>query len=1211
MMYCLPLLVGRRTSHVRRNSVLLLVLALTLSSVALTAAPRPAAAVALAVWQPPASLGLAEAGQSVAIDGDGWPVVAWVRRSGGGHALVVSRQDSAGWATQVVDDFAATGVRALNPHLAIDRFGRLHLSYHDAAAGSLRYAVLEGATWRRELVDASQRAGQANDIAVDLDGRPHLVYHDPASRLLKYAHPLGSQWLIEVIDPTPGAGEECAVAADARGDLHVAYSHRPSATSGQLRYARRDAGGWHLEVPDAGGPQVIVGRQPAIVVDGEYRPRIAHFGQDGQIKLARMVGVNWIIETALTISGAGQLSGMSAALDPTGRLQMALLSPSAVYYTRHAPGGTWETSIIVAGTTSVGGAASLALDPVGRPYVGYTQPSGTGHAAFCITPPAPAFPGLVPAAPSAVVVTPTSLSSVRVTWSDNSADESGFAVERRAGTSGEWLLIAEVGPGVTTIEDHGLEAGTHWYRVRAHRVAAERARYSAYSPPIAITIAPSLVPAMPAELQAAVTGTGEITLTWSNPSAGVESGFQVERRAGAGAWTRIATLPAGASSYKDTGVAVGLYAYRVRSHAARFGMAWHSPYSMPVTVNYTGLAEPAAPSGLCVTVRSGTALQLDWYDNSTNESGFRIERRAAAAGSAWSQVASVAAGVTTYLDSGLASGASYVYRVRAYRTAGSATYNSVYSEEATGTPGALTGPVAPSLLTVAAAGTAVELAWRDNSGNETGFRVERRPASGAAAWETVADLAADTRFYLDQAALVAGAPYQYRVLAYRVVPPYSHDSAYSNAVVAIPYAVAVPETPGRVDVAAISPYELRVSWGDNSEAEDGFEIYRRVDGVWTLVGSVGQDITAIIDGPLTPGMSQTYAVRSFAQYGSVRYYSAYTVPQSGMTMPRQVPVAPHPVSATGISPGEVTINWMPLSATGGARIQRKGPGGAYLDVAAPTGGTVTSYGDRGLAPSTTYTYRVQTWYEQGGVRLYSPWSAVATATTPGPAAVATPTTLAAAAEADGGVRLTWVEKALWEIGFNIERRAGSGPWVLITTTAPETIEYIDTTADGGTQYTYRVRAVTAHAQSEWSNTATVTTPGTPSKIVVRIYVNRTDFYVNNVRHQLDAAPINLHSRVMLPIRAVVEALGGNVTWDAAEQKVTAVLANNTVEVWVGNNRGRVNGQWQQIDADNPLVKPVIVPPGRTMLPVRFITTNLGCDILWNGTLQEVKITYPR
>ena len=83
-----------------------------------------------------------------------------------------------------------------------------------------------------------------------------------------------------------------------------------------------------------------------------------------------------------------------------------------------------------------------------------------------------------------------------------------------------------------------------------------------------------------------------------------------------------------------------------------------------------------------------------------------------------------------------------------------------------------------------------------------------------------------------------------------------------------------------------------------------------------------------------------------------------------------------------------------------------------------------------------------------------------------------------------------------------------------------------------------------------------------------------------------------------------------MSWNASERRVTIILEEERVELWIGNNVARVNGQYQLIDPENPNVRPVIIPPGRTVLPLRFISESLGCQVDWNSVRQEVTVTYP-
>ena len=129
-----------------------------------------------------------------------------------------------------------------------------------------------------------------------------------------------------------------------------------------------------------------------------------------------------------------------------------------------------------------------------------------------------------------------------------------------------------------------------------------------------------------------------------------------------------------------------------------------------------------------------------------------------------------------------------------------------------------------------------------------------------------------------------------------------------------------------------------------------------------------------------------------------------------------------------------------------------------------------------------------------------------------------------------------------------------------------------------------------------------------SETVIILQVGQTSFTVDGVPNTLDSPPIIKNSRTLLPIRAVVEALGGNVDWDVTEKKVTISLGSNTIELWIGKSIAKVNGADTPIDSTNSKVVPEIIN-GRTMLPLRFVTENLGCDVQWDGTTKTITITY--
>lgn len=82
--------------------------------------------------------------------------------------------------------------------------------------------------------------------------------------------------------------------------------------------------------------------------------------------------------------------------------------------------------------------------------------------------------GFRPLAPETLASVTVGLDSVNLSWSDTSAIESGFRVERRADDADTWVEIGSVGPNVTSFEDQSLDANaTYFYRVRAFNGTGE------------------------------------------------------------------------------------------------------------------------------------------------------------------------------------------------------------------------------------------------------------------------------------------------------------------------------------------------------------------------------------------------------------------------------------------------------------------------------------------------------------------------------------------------------------------------------------------------------------------------------------------------------------------------------------------------------------------------------------------------------------------
>ena len=128
---------------------------------------------------------------------------------------------------------------------------------------------------------------------------------------------------------------------------------------------------------------------------------------------------------------------------------------------------------------------------------------------------------------------------------------------------------------------------------------------------------------------------------------------------------------------------------------------------------------PAAPTSLAATSVKYNRVSLSWKDNSTNESGFKIQR--STDGVTYSLVATLGANAVSFADTAVTALKTYYYRVTAYNTAGSSGYSNVLSVKTPGAP-----PIAPASVAAANGGNGTAIVtWSDKSTNESKFEVHR------------------------------------------------------------------------------------------------------------------------------------------------------------------------------------------------------------------------------------------------------------------------------------------------------------------------------------------------------------------------------------------------------------------------------------------------------------------------------------------------------
>jgi hypothetical protein len=178
-------------------------------------------------------------------------------------------------------------------------------------------------------------------------------------------------------------------------------------------------------------------------------------------------------------------------------------------------------------------------------------------------------------------------------------------------------------------------------------------------------------PAAPTQLSATAVSSSQINLAWTD-NASNESGFRIERSADGATFTEIGVVTSNVTTYSDTLLSAATqYWYRVRAYNATGPSAFAGPTS--ATTMSAPPSVPSAPSGLSAS-RQSSQITLTWTDTSNNETGFSIER--SPDGQAFSQIASVAQNVSTYVDTSPGSSKFVFYRVRAFNLAGNSAFSS-------------------------------------------------------------------------------------------------------------------------------------------------------------------------------------------------------------------------------------------------------------------------------------------------------------------------------------------------------------------------------------------------------------------------------------------------------------------------------------------------------------------------------------------------------
>lgn len=300
----------------------------------------------------------------------------------------------------------------------------------------------------------------------------------------------------------------------------------------------------------------------------------------------------------------------------------------------------------------------------------------------------------IPTAPSGVHFVSAGTGKIGVAWTDNSSNEWSFRVERApvvSGVTGTYALMGTVPPNTTSFVDSVSAGTTYKYRVES----VNQAGISTPSP--VATLAAPTTPVIGSATNVADTPTtalsiAKVQITWT-PGTG-QTGFIVTRASGSANNAPTASFSvdgANASSYVDTTAQPNVYyIYRVIGTNA-VGNSASSAYKAVTTPG-----RPATPTLTLVTtdttIKTGTTpVTVQFKDNSTNETGFVVERATDASFTQNLTHLSVAAvtgsgSTVTFSDTTAQPGTRYYYQVMAVNGSVSSSYDGVGNATTAGAP---------------------------------------------------------------------------------------------------------------------------------------------------------------------------------------------------------------------------------------------------------------------------------------------------------------------------------------------------------------------------------------------------------------------------------------------------------------------------------------------------------------------------------------------
>ena len=705
-----------------------------------------------------------------------------------------------------------------------------------------------------------------------------------------------------------------------------------------------------------------------------------------------------------------------------------------------AVGDTVWTSASISGSGSTTTSHTVTNLTNGTEYEFQIQASNSAGAGN-YSPTARATPSTAPGRPLNLTAQ-SGTTGITLSWRNpGDSSISGYDYRKRAGLGswGSWTAIPGSGSTTTsyTVSTNLTQGAVNTFEVRA---------WSANGDSEASLVSALPFPAKPTGLTATA-GIGSAALTWTNPSDGSISSYEVRVKEGTGNygnWTAIGGSGSTTTSHTVASLTGNtLHTFQIRArNSSGAGVA-----SDEVTA--TPQALPAAPT---LTATPGDQqVTLSWTDPGDDSiTSYQYQQKTTGDWpNDWTSISSSDKDTTSHTVSTLTNDTAYTFRVRAVSAVG----NGPTSNEVSATP--RTTPAKPTGLAASARHKGALLTWTNpNDTNISSYQFQSKSGSEEySQWTNMAGSGASTTSYKVGALskLDNGTAYTFRIRAVHsgVSGPASDEVTVTPA--------AKPAKPAGFAVAARHTAVV-LSWTDPSDNTITEYEYRQKTGAdgswgsWTDISNSGATTTSHTVESLTNDTLYVFQIRA---WNSVE---AGFVSDEVSATPKAAPSAPSGVTAQ-VGDTSVTLSWTALDDSTVTKFQtRYKTNSTYGDWAnvSSSGALTTSATVSGLTNSTAHTFQVRAVNQYGNGTA----SAEVTATPVPPPAAPTGLTTTAL---NGKVRLSWTDPSNTTItGYQYQQKT-TGPWGVtwtdISNSGAATTSHTVDSLTNTTAYTFRIRAV--------------------------------------------------------------------------------------------------------------------------------------------------------